>query len=580
MHSLHEPNISSTSITTATSIATASSSIPSSPSALPTIIPGYVPSFDQLLALARLPHLQHFFLRNHFDSEINTLCASTSLDAAWCSRIEFTSTSVSLDEPPMTTCKYFDVMLAPAHATGCITAGPAAITHADGRLDIGRFARDDSDGSTIIVLNSSHNPHIDVISIVHDGAMRLRRTHVRFRSVHYFRLVLLKEEGVALNTAIIRSESMMECRACPMCQRTGERPCSCRLAFISPMHSTDFAPFRANLHALTGAYSGHCLKFHFSDSSPCELLIRTCVTPTSSQRVISNLAHSAAQYLLASATKSNVAIPSTQTSLPVTTTTTTTSYPFSSISVPPPLPALEETTVPKQLTFAESVENIIQQSLTTDQLQYDERAVEHDALVAFLSGTPNTTSAAASPPPPPTRPTTRTTTTPPSIQVANSMMDAVATTAAHQTSPISQMSEQDCTWQVLDITRGLEGGIGTRVERTSRVYQEQRGRVSPTTSSVSTPTVEKEIRKPTIRRARRTTKKVVTEEMLREREARRQLRIFKNRQAAARSNQRRKMQNDRLKSALAEARGRALQLRDRHMVLREENLRLKMALLM
>lgn len=484
---------------------------------------------------------------------MNTLCASSALDAAWCSRIEFTSTCVSLDEPPITTCKYFDLMLVPAQATACITAGPVVVTHDDGRIDVGRFARDDSDGSTIIVLNSSHASHVDVISIVHDGAMRLRRTHVRFRSVHHFRLVLLKKEAVAVNTALIRSESLIEYRTCPMCQRTGERPCSCRLAFISPVHPADFATFRANLHALSGAFSGHCLKFNVGDSSPSELLTRTCVSPTSSQHLISNIAHSAVQYLVASGTKSTL-IPPTPSSIP-----SANSFPFSPISAPTPTATLDEAPAVKHLTFAESVESIIQQSLSNNQLQHEERPLEHDALASFFSGAPQNTPRPQSAPP-----------------AQSSIMNAT-TSSTLQTSPISQLSEQHCTWPMMDIAAG--SGEARESKSADGGIRKARFKGSLTMSSVSTPAVEKEVRKP-IRRARRTTKKVVTEEMLREREARRQLRIFKNRQAAARSNQRRKMQNDRLKSALADARGRALQLRDRHMVLREENLRLKMALLM
>lgn len=81
-------------------------------------------------------------------------------------------------------------------------------------------------------------------------------------------------------------------------------------------------------------------------------------------------------------------------------------------------------------------------------------------------------------------------------------------------------------------------------------------------------------------RARRAPRRPMTEQELKAREERRQVRIMKNRAAAARSNARRKKHNDALKGALAEARGRALELRDRHMELREENLRLKTLLLL
>lgn len=102
--------------------------------------------------------------------------------------------------------------------------------------------------------------------------------------------------------------------------------------------------------------------------------------------------------------------------------------------------------------------------------------------------------------------------------------------------------------------------------------------------------VQKEMpKKPSLSKSKTTTamqakgtirkkKREITEKELAEREARRELRIAKNRQAAARSNLRRKQQNDSLKAALAAARNRALQLRDRHLKLREENLSLKMAL--
>lgn len=90
---------------------------------------------------------------------------------------------------------------------------------------------------------------------------------------------------------------------------------------------------------------------------------------------------------------------------------------------------------------------------------------------------------------------------------------------------------------------------------------------SESTSSQSPPPSPKQPKRP------------LTDAMIREKEVRQQIRIFKNRAAAARSNARRKHKNDALKSALAVVRRRARELRDRQMALWEENLRLKTLLL-
>lgn len=94
------------------------------------------------------------------------------------------------------------------------------------------------------------------------------------------------------------------------------------------------------------------------------------------------------------------------------------------------------------------------------------------------------------------------------------------------------------------------------------------------------PLVSQSIHPPRRPRGRRRGGAPETPEAAREREMRRQVRVFKNRAAAARSNARRKAQNDALKGALADIRRRALDLRERRMSLREENLRLKTLLLM
>lgn len=60
-----------------------------------------------------------------------------------------------------------------------------------------------------------------------------------------------------------------------------------------------------------------------------------------------------------------------------------------------------------------------------------------------------------------------------------------------------------------------------------------------------------------------------------DKEQRAALRRQRNREAATRSNMKRKLKNDRLKSDLQESRGRAAELRARELVLREENIRLR-----
>lgn len=472
---------------------------------------------DDVLALARVPWVRDHLLRDDAGAELGALCAPTALDAAWAARLHFTSERRGT--PPQ---RNLSVMLVPAAATGSLTVGAAVMHFANGHTAVGRFARDDADGALVFVERRAE--HIDVVAITHDGATRLRRTRALFQAGDAFRAALYGDRSAACS-ALINITLSVSSRACPMCRRRAERPCTCRLAFISPMHAADFTPFRANMHALCGSYNGRSVRL-FSKGAPAEdYVTRGTVTPATEPTLVARLAHLAVQSLLVSPSAPIAPVLSPQ-----------------SFQVPDSTDCGAADDSAKLMSFAESVESIIQQSMHPDAASHRTAvAAASDPLSAFLNEAPTLPN----------------------------------TLPALHTSPVSEITgtpKWSYSWQPQHLSAMPESSDGMDSH-------------SPTTSTVSTLSTpmnhqqQAVVRKPA-RRPRRTTKKVLTEEMLREREARRQLRIFKNRQAAARSNLRRKLQNDRLKKALAEVRGRALQLRDRHMVLREENLRLKMALLM
>lgn len=472
-------------------------------------------ALDDVLALARVPWVRGHLLRDDAGAELGALCAPAALDAAWAARVHLAAATAASPRERVLT-----AMLVPAAAAGSVTAGAAVLHYENGHTAVGRFARDDSDGA--LVLLERRGAHVDVSALAHDGATRTRRARARFRTGSTFRAALFGDRSAA-SAALTRVDISVESRACPMCRRRAERPCACRLAFISPIHATDFTPFRANMHALVGAYAGRAVRLYPGAAPAADFETQTSVSPASEPALIARLAHLAVQSLLVTPTA------------PVAPVLSPDAY---TASLPTQVDSVDCS--PKQLTFAESVESIIQQTMHPNTAQHVPAPMPADPLAAFLTET----------------------------QSLPAMLPPV------HTSPVSELVDAapkwNYNWQPHHLSANPENSACATTQ-------------SPTTSTVSTvstPTSQPSTGRKPARRARRTTKKVLTEEMLREREARRQLRIFKNRQAAARSNLRRKLQNDRLKKALAEVRGRALQLRDRHMVLREENLRLKMALLM
>lgn len=542
------------------------------------IFPHYIPDLDALLRLPRLPQLHNFFLQSDTTSELSALCTPSVLDASWATSLQVDAQSVTQPSTNIVS-KSWSVLLVPAHAiaTSQLTAGVCVYSDdSTGQVSIGRFARDDSDGTITFVLNNSDGVHVDVLTTSHDGAMRVRRIFGRFRGVQSFRSALSGDSSNnGCNSGLARCMVNFESRACPMCQRRGERPCTCRLAFISPMHAADFATFRANMHALTGSYAGHCYRVTSVPvpgiAQPEEMVSRTQVIPSNSQPLITSLANTAVQMLLANGPVYQDTLP-IEPLTPQATAQATVQTATSSTMTASTVPTTHSTTpTPKSasaLSFAESVESIIQQSFTVSNADTSRDVLENDPLAAFLSGTV---------------PSTSTTCIEQSLQTSPLSQLGQGLPSGVPAAPVSYSS----TWPLPSHAHSMQLGESFQ-ENGSYTLGAPARAASPTASNVSSASsaavtaaplpASKAISAPA-RRPRRTTKKVMTEEMLREREARRQLRVFKNRQAAARSNLRRKLQNDRLKSALAEVRGKALELRDQHMILREENLKLKLLIL-
>lgn len=453
---------------------------PPAPSA---VYPSWFPALSLFFALPRLPTVRDFFLSESLPAIfLDTLCSPPSLDAAWSSTVDFEPySSTTASTTPAT--KQADVIFIPSQCTATLTLGTVIISKPLGNIKVGRFVRDDSDGTLFIVMVSSV---VDVYSIVHHGSMRVQKSHLRYKSFTDYTHAFMDFQYEYMNQPIPEKvESYFQSRPCYMCQSTDDlKACNCRLSFISPSRPADFSPFRANMQAFAGAFMGVSYLATPASILPEEIGYRSTIAPLANPSMFSSIIQLAIQVLLSS----------TQ---PLSTT-----------------PTIDNNT-----------------TAATQPLMFEP--------IAFSDI--SNTSAPCSPMD--------------ELPHPFSLNDILANQEA---SPPSAFQES--------VEGILKFPARTAVELTKIKKMPER---TKTAKSKTTTSRSKGIKKK---------KRELTEKELAEREARRELRIAKNRQAAARSNLRRKQQNDSLKAALAAARNQALQLRDRHLKLREENLTLKMAL--
>lgn len=409
---------------------------------------------------------------------LDTLCTTCVLGAAWCSTVNlqpFSSTATAL-------AKQYDSIFIPSRCIGTLTLGVVIISKpGEDSVRVGRFVRDDSDGSLFILISSTTTTSVDVYRIVHHGSMRIQKSHLRFSSFPDYTHALLGLEHDISDKVSVSFQS----RPCYMCQSADDlKICSCQLSFISPSAPMEFSPFRANMEAFVGAYNGILYQVTPASILPEEIAYRSTIAPLNNPHMFSSMVQLAIQAIISSQPPLSTSITDgkpTSTAQPlffqpsILTYISSSLSPFSptgEIDIPPPF-SLNGIQVSWSSSFEESVEDILK----------------------FQTAVPH-------------------------------------------------------------------------------IHMQVKKDIPNRPSSSKNKTAASNKVKGTIRKKKRK----LTEEELAEREARRELRITKNRQAAARSNLRRKQQNDSLKAALAAARNRALQLRDRHLKLREENLSLKIAL--
>jgi len=429
------------------------------------------------------------------------------------------STTVHLENISIN--KQTDAIFIPAQCVGSRTLGICVLSVPHfGGVKVGTFVRDDSDGSVFILIQSQHTSDVDVYAIVHHGSMRIQRSHLRFAS---FADYLTAAQGFVQQNQPIPQvvASAFQSRSCHMCRRAdGTPPCSCRLSFISPCHNKDFSPFRANMQALAGNFCGVNYRVTPAEILPAEIAYKSSIAPLENPHMFSTMIEMAIQNILQlhpfATQQHSATVPDTSTDTIATAATAHTNSGI--ITAPADLPLF--------------------------------------APIAFSD-----ISNSSNPPSPMDE-----------ISYPFSLEDILANEGC---TPPSEFEKSVCGILAQQHHHMYNYAVPPVSPTIPQIPFKSKSKSASISISISAPAPKPKGDK---KKKKRKKSRELSPKELAEREARRELRIAKNRQAAARSNLRRKQQNDSLKAALAAARNQALQLRDRHLKLREENLTLKMAL--
>lgn len=512
---------------------------------------------DDVFTLCRIPFVYDFMFTADPVADISILTAPVQNEHAIAARLTVsgTETTASYAHVFDFSCDTFFCSV-PAFSVGGVTIGFATQERASDashaalntsvpieRVSCARYVRDDDRGVFLLLSENDATGVTEVDCMSHRSTRRRTRVVARFHTDTLHRN-LRSSKGVLhpddLAEALSYLNVSYERRACPMCKMADSGECGCVLPFKRPAHPLDFRNEQRNMRLHTGLYQGVCTVRLFNAALPfviTNLSTRAIIKGSLDKRVISRLNRYAVQDRMSKLTLS----------------------PFSPVaSLPAPRICDNATRGPEDAQV--DVDPLLQEDLTAPLMLPDESFLQDPGLLQSSSL--------------------------PSLSFGNELIEG----------PMPLLSAPLGTGTtVLDVSMlkaGSKVGSDRGTEQSiSRVVKSDVGRDGGSSSdggmsathsttqnngeALGTESGRKRSGSQRASSAKRARVSDETERTLDGRELKAELRKRRNREAAAKSNVKRRIRNEALRKDLAEVNERVTELRAMEKVLREENVRLR-----
>lgn len=517
---------------------------------------------DDVFTLCRIPFVYDFIFTADPVADISILTAPVQNEHAIAARITVsgTETTASYAHVFDFSCDTFFCSV-PAFSVGAVTVGfatqerasdasHAALNASVEHVSCARYVRDDERG---VILMLSENPATGITEVdcmSHRSTRKRTRVCARFHT-NSLHSNLKSTKGVLhpddLAEALSYLNVSYERRACPMCMMAGSGECGCVLPFRRPAHPLDFRNERGNMRLHTGLYQGGCTVRLFNDALPCvitSLSTRSVIRGSLDRRVVSRLTKYAVQDRM-SKLKVN---------------------PFSPVASLPTPRHCDIASCPAD--DAQAVDPLMQGDLTASVMLPDESFLQDTGLLQSSSPPSLFLGDKLIEDPTPFIPAPLGTgTTVLDFAMLQSGSKVGSDRGTEQS--ISGVEDGRARTEQQDGGSSSDGGMSTHsaTQNNGDIVRTESGRESSARRKRSGSQSES-----CAKRARGWDE---TEGKLEGKELRAALRKQRNREAAAKSNVKRKIRNEALRRDLAEVSKRATELRAMEKVLREENVRLR-----
>lgn len=531
--------------------------------------PDVIHVLDELFMLCRIPFVTDFVFTSDAVADISMLTSPVQNEHAVAAHICVSAVD-SAPTDSLSSFGYSDDFLfatVPAFSVGAISVGFCTVRHIksmshnskgndDGNespdittylssiamedAPCNRYVRDDGRGIFLVVSEKAAVDTIELDCMVHRSSRRRTRVRARF-SATILRAALQSAYGVLQPNMTLPALSELsvayERRECPLCGESSPlNECSCELPFRRPAHPLDFRYEHCNMSLYTGQYSGSTTLRLFTMSpvgvipyAVSALGTRSVIKGNADRSVVSMLTRDVVQQRLASLSINPTAltVPSGQTTflpIPLTDSFAKLSTPFpNTTNVTPSTPSVLNVVPPEPSQFTNNP-----------------ATQQGDVLDSLLAGLEDGVSDSAV------------------NTVTPAMEQNTIFTCEPSDSPIPAL---DIDPDPLSFDPGLSNSTDDSSNKTEMAV------------AVTDATDEKDRRGDSS--VALTTGGISKSSTIDERAAKAEVRRQRNRMAAARSNVKRKIRNEKLRKDLAEIRKRAADLRDEEKVLRAENVRLR-----
>lgn len=277
--------------------------------ALPGISPEICNILDELFTLCRVPFVHDFIFTDDPVADISILTAPVQNEHAIAARITTNGTESSAKFAHIfdySVDMYF--VSVPAFSVGSITVGFCTQEHARGpthaslhepvgaqRVQCNRFVRDDERGVFLTISENCTNGVTEVDCMSHRSTRKRMRVYARF-DTEKLKRKLRTEKGLMNPNDISESLSYLsvtnERRKCPICMASDNGECGCSLPLRRPIHPLDFRNERCNMSLYTGRYEGGSTVRLFNAACPfiiTSLATKSVIKGSIDRAVISRL---------------------------------------------------------------------------------------------------------------------------------------------------------------------------------------------------------------------------------------------------------------------------------------------------